>query len=139
MLMGMAHLASLRGTCNRLRVGAVLALDSRPLSIGYNGAPSGHAHCGSDCNPSNPCLNTLHAERNAIWWAKEHGLFHLVPQCTLYVTDSPCMPCATLIQMAGVRRVVYDREYRLTDALDYLREWKVEVVQCHVSLAINAN
>lgn len=137
--MGMAHLASLRGTCNRLRVGAVLAIESRPISIGYNGAPSGHAHCGSQCNATNPCSNTLHAEYNAIWWARKHDLFHLIPKCTLYVTDSPCDKCAELITLVGIPRVVYDREYRVVDGINRLKDWGVEVVQCHVSLAANAN
>lgn len=35
-----------RGTCPRLRVGAVIVdADNKIVSTGYNGAPSGHPHC----------------------------------------------------------------------------------------------
>lgn len=138
MLMAVAHVAAMRGTCNRLSVGAVLTLESRPISIGYNGAPAGLPHCGSDCNPQNPCRNTLHAEHNSLEWALRH-LGEVPPGCTLYVTDSPCIMCAWKIYGAGVKRVVYDRSYRVTDGVEYLIKHGVEVVQCHVSLALNAN
>jgi dCMP deaminase len=134
----MAHVAALRGTCNRLQVGAVLTLDSRPISIGYNGAPANQPHCGSDCNHQNPCKNTLHAEHNALNWAEKH--LGLVPiGCTLYITDSPCIDCAIMIRRHNVKKVVYDRAYRVKDGLEYLTRQGVEVVQCHASLAISAN
>lgn len=138
MLMAQAHVAACRGTCNRLRVGAVLALNSRPISLGYNGAPSGHEHCGSNCNKDNPCKNTIHAEHNALWWAERH-LGEIPFGCTLYVTDSPCLECAEkILSYPGIIRVVYDREYRITDGIDSLKR-SIEVTQCHVDLAISVN
>lgn len=139
MLMGLAHVAAARGTCNRLRVGAVLVLENRPISLGYNGAPPGHDHCGSDCNKDNPCKNTIHAEENAINWAKKFLDNPHLEEMTLYVTDSPCIACAWIISKAGIKRVVYDREYRVTDGIDLLKRIGIEVSQCHVNLAISAN
>lgn len=133
-----AHVVALRGTCNRLQVGAVLTLESRPISVGYNGSPPGHPHCGSECNPQDPCRNTIHAEHNALLWALRH-LGEVPDSCTLYVTDSPCILCANKIVAYGVKRVVYDRSYRVADGLEYLIANGVEVVQCHVSLAASAN
>lgn len=138
MMMIQAHVASLRGTCNRLRVGAILALENRPISHGYNGAPPGKPHCGDDCNQSNPCLNTLHAEHNAIEWARRH-LGSIPEGCTLYVTDSPCLECAEKIYRAGIKRVVYDRPYRKMDGVEFLRSKGIEVEQCRISLAIVVN
>ena len=46
---------------------------------------------------------------------------------TLYVTDSPCIECAKLIIQAGIKRVIYSREYRLTDGVDLLRRAGIEV------------
>ena len=46
---------------------------------------------------------------------------------TLYVTASPCMECAKLIIQAGIRRVVYRDEYRITDGIDLLRTAGIEV------------
>jgi dCMP deaminase len=130
MLMRMAHVAADRGTCNRLKVGAVLALEARPISIGYNGSAPGRPHCGPDCNMSSPCTLTVHAEHNAIRWATEHSLSTI--GATIYITDSPCLDCAGRILKAGITRVVYDREYRITDALDLLKRLGVEVVRCQI-------
>lgn len=44
-LMHCAYAWAARGTCTRLRVGALFARDGRILSTGYNGAPSGMKHC----------------------------------------------------------------------------------------------
>jgi len=138
MCMLSAHVASHRGTCNRLHVGALLTLDSRPISWGYNGTPAGQPHCGPECNSSTPCTKTLHAERNALHWASKH-LGAIPPGCTLYVTDSPCLDCAKLIVLFDVKRVVYDREYRIRDGINHLTENGVEVVQCQVDLVISAS
>ena len=43
--MRVAFLVSERSTCLRRKVGAVLVKDKRILATGYNGAPSGIAHC----------------------------------------------------------------------------------------------
>jgi len=45
MLMEHATVAAKRGTCSRLRVGAVFSREGRILATGYNGAPKGQPHC----------------------------------------------------------------------------------------------
>lgn len=139
MLMAMAHSAAHRSTCNRLKVGAIVALDSRPISVGYNGSPAGLPHCDGNCNKDNPCKNTIHAEHNALKWAIEHNQQDSLNFSTLYITDSPCLICAWLIIGSGIKRVVYDRPYRKTEAIELLKNRGVEVVQCHVSVVINAS
>lgn len=133
MFMAMAWTAAMRGTCNRLKVGAIVVRDNRPISLGYNGTLPGHPHCGPECNANNPCTKTQHAEANAILWASN------ADGTTIYITDSPCLPCAKRIYNAGVKRVVYDRAYRNTEGLEFLKQQKVEVKQCHVKLVISAN
>lgn len=140
MFIEMAHTAAKRGTCNRLKVGAVIAVDSRPISMGYNGTRPGAAHCGPECTMANPCTKTLHAEANAIHWAKQNDpLTEDLQECTIYVTDSPCKACAVLIHLAGISRVVYDRAYRIRDGIEYLESHGIEVIQCHVKPATSAN
>lgn len=116
-----------------------MVLDNRPISLGYNGAPAGEEHCGSDCNSHSPCKNTIHAEDNAIRWAKRFLDNPHLEETTLYITDSPCVDCAMIISKAGIKRVVYDRKYRITDGIDLLESHGVEVTQCHARLAISAN
>lgn len=139
MLMMMAHVSAGRGTCLRLRVGAVIAIESRVVSQGYNGSPAGEPHCTPEtCNPSTPCTRTIHAEVNAINWAKAYGIIDL-SKATLYVTDSPCINCAQEIYAAGIRNVVYDREYRIRTGIEWLLEKGVQVSQCSISLATVAS
>lgn len=140
MFIEMAHTAAKRGTCNRLKVGAVIAVDSRPISMGYNGTAPGAAHCGPECTSAQPCTQTQHAEANAIHWAqKYYRELDVVEGMTIYITDSPCKTCAILIYLAGISRVVYDRAYRIRDGIEYLESNGVEVIQCPAKPAINAS
>ena len=43
--MEITHLVAKRSTCLRRQVGAVIVKDKNILATGYNGAPSGVAHC----------------------------------------------------------------------------------------------
>ena len=100
-----------RSTCLRRHVGAVIARDSRPISIGYAGAPSGMPHCTPEtCSPDKPCENTVHAEANAIAFAAAEGI--RVRGAVLYCTVSPCKRCAELIINAGIVKVVFKEKYR---------------------------
>lgn len=105
-----AGIVSEAGTCERLKVGAVLVYARRIISIGYNGAPAGMPHCYHREDDDRPCERAVHAEVNAIAFAAKHG----VPTkgSTLYTTDSPCLNCARLIINAGIEEVIYGREYR---------------------------
>jgi deoxycytidylate deaminase len=69
----------------------------------------------------------LHAESNAI--AKVAKSTNSSLGATLYVTCSPCYECSKMIIQAGVKRVVYEEEYRLTDGIDLLRKANIEVVK----------
>lgn len=121
MLMYMAISASHRSTCERKKVGALLAIDGRPISVGYAGAPSGFQHCHEAiCDLSQPCTRTIHAETNAIAFAARQGI--ATEGSTLYCTLAPCLDCAKLIINAGIRRVVYYELYRTSNGLDLLQQ-----------------
>ena len=66
----------------------------------------------------------LHAEANAI--TKVACSNNSSEGATLYVTASPCLECAKLIIQAGIRRVVFDELYRITDGVDLLRRAGIE-------------
>ena len=120
MLMQMAMTASLRSTCQRKQVGALLAIDGRPISIGYGGAPSHFPHCDeSICDLTKPCTRTVHAEANAIAFAARKGI--ATEGSALYCTLAPCLDCAKLIINAGVLEVFYLEMYRSDEGLDLFR------------------
>ena len=45
------------------------------------------------------------------------------------MTSSPCLECSKLIIQSGIKRVVYQEEYRLSDGIDLLRKAGIEVVK----------
>lgn len=110
--------------CKRRQVGAILVKDRMIISDGYNGTPSGFENvCEDENGVTKPYV--LHAEANAISKVAKSG--NSSEGATLYVTASPCMECAKLIIQAGIKRVVYRDEYRLTDGIDLLRDAGIEV------------
>lgn len=116
--MRMATIWAENSYCKRRQVGALVVKDNRIISDGYNGTPSGFENVCEENNVTYPYV--LHAEANAITkLARSHNNSD---GSTLYVTDSPCIECAKLIIQAGIKRVVYGRDYRLTDGLDLLRK-----------------
>jgi deoxycytidylate deaminase len=121
MFMMFARAASMRMTCHRLNVGAIVVQDNDVVSIGYGGQPPGHEHCkGNDCPGIVPGkCNTIHAEVNALNKAanKVDG------SVELYVTHSPCSKCLEHI-MEGynpVTKLYFETPYRETSHLEVLR------------------
>lgn len=120
----MAAIWSENSYCKRRQVGALIVKDKMIISDGYNGTPSGFDNiCEDDNNVTYPYV--LHAEANAITKIARSG--NNSDGATLYVTDSPCIECSKLIIQAGIKRVVYSREYRLSDGVDLLRRAGISV------------
>ena len=110
--------------CMRRKVGALVVKEKMIISDGYNGTPSGFENiCEDNSGVTKPYV--LHAEANAITKLARSG--NNSDQATLYVTASPCIECSKLIIQAGIRRVVYAEQYRLSDGIDLLRRAGVVV------------
>lgn len=119
--------------CQRRKVGALVVKEKMIISDGYNGTPSGFENVCEDAHGvTHPYV--LHAEANAITKLARSG--NNSDQATLYVTASPCIECAKLIIQAGIRRVVYAEQYRLTDGIDLLRRAGVEVEHLLLDLSV---
>ena len=126
----MAQIWSENSYCNRRQVGALIVKDKMIISDGYNGTPSGFENvCEDENNVTKPYV--LHAEANAITKIARSG--NNSDGATLYVTDAPCIECAKLIIQAGIKRVIYAREYRLTEGIDLLRRAGIEVTLLPIS------
>lgn len=101
---------SRRSTCVRAQVGAVLtSVDFRRVfSVGYNGNASGLPN-GCESTEPGQC-GCLHAEANAIincTVSRSEGKI-------LFCTHLPCPMCAKmLINLGGVRKVIYRNHYRV--------------------------
>ena len=121
----MARIWAENSYCVRRKVGALVVKEKMIISDGYNGTPSGFENiCEDEQGLTKPYV--LHAEANAITKIARSG--NNSDGATLYVTDSPCIECAKLIIQAGIRRVVYAKQYRLTEGVDLLRRAGIEIV-----------
>lgn len=137
MLMEMAIIASKRSTCNRKHVGALIAIDGRPVSVGYAGAPSGLPHClehGCLPGPDGGCIRTQHAEANAIAFAARKGIS--TERATLYTTVSPCLACAKLIINAGIDVVWFLELYRKTEGIKLLEQLGIACEQLRFQMVL---
>ena len=121
----MARIWAENSYCRRRQVGALVVKDKMIISDGYNGTPSGFENvCEDDNYVTKPYV--LHAEANAI--TKLARSNNNSDGATIYITASPCIECAKLIIQAGIRRVVYGENYRLTDGVDLLKRAGIEVI-----------
>ncbi len=125
----MAHVWAKNSYCQRRQVGALIVKNRMIISDGYNGTPSGFENVCEDETGSTKQY-VLHAEANAITKVAKSN--NSSEGATLYITDSPCVECSKLIIQAGISRVVYDREYRITDGLALLRRAGVQVEHLEV-------
>ena len=111
-----AGVISQRSTCQRRRVGCVIANElGWILSTGYNGIARGLPHC-SENNPC-PGVNAVsgteldacfatHAEQSAI-----AQLRFPLEAFALITTTSPCISCVKLILITSIRYIIYINEY----------------------------
>jgi dCMP deaminase len=111
-----------RSTCNRAKVGAVIVRDKNILASGYNGAPAGLPHCTEvGCliyqsktptgESEENCYRTIHAEINAIAQAAKNGVG--IRDADIYVTHTPCIHCLKVLINTGIKRIFYEKEYKL--------------------------
>jgi dCMP deaminase len=126
-----------RSTCNRAKVGAVIVRDKNILATGYNGAPGGLPHCiDVGClvyesrTPSGEieenCFRTIHAEINAIAQAAKNGAS--IRDADIYITHTPCIHCFKVLINTGIKRVLYERPYKLATLEELRRHSHVELI-----------
>jgi dCMP deaminase len=131
-----SRLVAKRSTCLRRTVGAVIVKDKRILTTGYNGAPSGLAHCANTgclreqlrvpSGERHELCRALHAEMNALLQAAQYGIS--VKDAVMYCTNQPCIICAKMIINAGIKRIVVLDHYPDKFAKKILKDAKIEVI-----------
>jgi len=129
--------SSLRSTCLRRRVGAVITIDRHPISTGYNGSPQRTKHCseigclreklGIPSGERGELCRGAHAEQNVIAFAAQYGIS--VKGATMYVTNTPCSHCAKSIINSGIVKVVFDGDYPDKIGRSLLREAEIKLIK----------
>ncbi len=120
--MALARIIATRSTCDRLHAGAVLVIEGRIVSTGYNGSPPGLEHCDDvgHLMEEGHCVRTVHGEHNALLQAAVLG-GSSTKGSTMYTVYAPCIHCAKYIVTAGITRVVYGKMYRNTGVAEYFQ------------------
>lgn len=132
--MTQATLLSLRSTCTRLSVGAVIVRDRRVIAGGYNGSVSGDVHCIDEgCYlVEGHCVRTIHAEMNAVLQCAKFGV--AMDGAEVYVTDFPCLQCTKMLLQSGIIKINYLRNYHNDQyAVELLKRKNVEIKQIKFS------
>jgi dCMP deaminase len=99
-----------RSSCGRKKVGAILINpdNHRILSMGYNGSVPGAPHCNEDncLVHEGHCINTLHAELNALanLQGNSEGL-------VMILSTEPCLQCTKIMMAFKIQAVVYEEAY----------------------------
>lgn len=109
-------------------VGAIITLNNKTISEGFNGPPRGVKDQGLERHKE--VMRTIHAEINAIIFAAAP-----LKDATIYVYPFlPCASCAAAIIQSGIARVVYHSDNQLPnwqhaqkEALEMFREAGVDV------------
>ncbi len=135
--MDIVELVKTRSTCLRRQVGALIVKDKRILATGYNGAPSGCAHClQTGClrqelsipsGQRHELCRASHAEQNAIVQAAYWGTS--IKGGTMYVTHQPCVLCAKLIINSGLDKIIFKGDYPDEISMKLLQEAEIRVVR----------
>lgn len=133
--MKLANEVATRTTCLRRAVGAVIVKDNRILATGYNGVPSGLAHCaevgclrqelGIPSGQRNEICRGLHAEQNAIIQAARFG--PIIEGAKIYINTQPCVVCAKMLINAGIEEIIYQNPYPDELSMSMLEEAGLKV------------
>jgi dCMP deaminase len=144
----LAKLAATRSTCLAFPVGAVIVKNKQVVATGYNGSPSGSAHCTtqgycypglSSCDASKILPSrAVHAEANAIAQAAKYGIS--TEGASIYVTLEPCLSCLKLIISAGIKEVFYETSFNSGEKAlvrdSFIKEGLVTIKQVQLSEVI---
>jgi len=107
-----------RADCRGQKVGAIVVLNDRVISTGYNGTPEKMKNCSDGgcvrCENRGKVYESgtaydlcicVHAEQNALLAAARFGIN--VEGATLYTTTQPCFGCLKELLQAKIMQVYY--------------------------------
>ena len=134
--MGIALAVRERADCRGQKVGAVVVVEDRIVSTGYNGTPTKMVNCSD--GGCVRCLNRekrypsgtgydlcicVHAEQNAIISAARFGIS--IQGATVYTTTQPCFGCLKEMLQARVQCVYYIHPWTSPRDEDQERQYRI--------------
>ncbi|MCK9446387.1 deaminase [bacterium] len=111
-----AYLLGQESKCVSKKVGAIIVLNGRIVSTGYNGTPPGFINCCDKFPQYNPNVHReehhkwslmyeIHAEMNAIAFAARNDIG--IEGAEIYTILQPCDQCLKNIIAAGIKKIYY--------------------------------
>lgn len=142
--MNIAVQVSLRSTCIRRKVGAVIVKYNEILGSGYNGSPKGLPNC---CDDPTRCYRTKHnipsGQKLELCYAQHaeiNAMFNALcsnrdlHDASIFVTTFPCSNCAKAIIQSGIKNIYYLDTYTNEFTLTMLEEANVRVIEMDSSI-----
>lgn len=128
-----ASYAASFGTCLSRKVGAVLVVDNKIVSVAYAGAANNYKNCETCYRkennvPSGTMLDkcySVHAEQRIIFDALKKGID--LTNSVLYINCTPCITCAKFIVHLGIKRVVTSSYYPDEFALNFIKSTNLKL------------
>jgi dCMP deaminase len=106
--------------CMSRHVGALIVVEDRIVSEGYNGTPKGYVNCNVKWNNIWHAdhhewskTHEIHAEMNAINWAARKGI--KIEDGVMYCTTKPCLECTKNIIAVGIKAVYWLTKYEYNE------------------------
>jgi dCMP deaminase len=145
--LNIAREVSLKSTCFRRAIGAIIIRNDQIISTGYAGAPRKtkdsleHGFCLRDKlniphGQRYELCRSVHAEQNAIINAARAGvsllggdmyLYGIIPGKNAPINAFPCFICKKMIINAGLKRVICSTEKEKMQIFlvnDWVRDWQ---------------
>jgi dCMP deaminase len=125
--MQVAELTAKQSHAKKLQVGAIAVVNNQIIGEGCNGTPAGWED--NVCEDENGMTfdYVTHAESNLL--SKLCRSTISSEGATVFITHSPCMQCSKILAGAGISKIYYKTEYRLTDGIDFLKRRGIEVIK----------
>lgn len=135
--MNYALTISANANCIKGKVGAILVKNNKIISEGVNSVPNGITPCTEETclrkklnlksGENQELCFVVHAEQNALINALNNKIN--VKNSTLYVTKQPCIICAKMLINAGIKKIIYLKEYPDKYSEDLLNQVGIEITK----------
>jgi dCMP deaminase len=116
--MEISRLAAKRSSSDKLKVGCIITKDNRIIATGYNGHFSGCEHITISRDDHE--VSIIHAEMNAVADSARRGVS--IDNSKAYITHRPCINCTILLIAAGIKHIIYDKDYKNDEIANKLLE-----------------
>ncbi len=117
-------------------VGAVVAKNGQVLIAGHNRhlpneyAPymNGDARANFSSGVDIDFTTAIHAEPAIVGEAAKNGI--CLKGSNLYITDFPCLPCAKIVAVAGIKKIYFvNGSYTMMDTYEMLKSHDIEIIR----------